>query len=80
MLAKVREHLIVPLMSRLGTALATAIAPFLGVPDWRIQLAIGLTQLGLIVFDLVADYLHRRFVANEMFHRTVSTILDGDGR
>lgn len=75
-----REHVIVPLMGRLGTMSATAIAPLLGVPDWRIQLATGITQVGLVVFDLVCDYAHRRFVANETFNVAVKTMREGDGK
>lgn len=80
MLKKIREHIIVPLMGRLGTMTATAIAPLLGVPDLRVQIGIAVTQVGLVTFDLVADFLHRRYVANETFNATVKTILEGEGR
>lgn len=62
---KVREHVIVPLMGRLGTATAATIAPLLGVPNWHVQLGVGITQILLVTVDLAIDYAHRRLVANK---------------
>lgn len=54
-----------PLMGRVGTATAVTIAPFLGVPNWHVQLGVAITQILLIIVDLMIDYAHRRLVANK---------------
>lgn len=60
MLKNIKETVIAPLSTRLGTLLAGVLAPFGVNSDWAHMLAIGIIGACLIAGDLVLAQLRKR--------------------
>ncbi|QMV02145.1 hypothetical protein GHV40_11935 [Devosia sp. D6-9] len=78
MLEMVRVHIVGPLMGRMGTMAATALAPYVINPDHRIAIGAGITATGLVAFDLVVSYFNRNIYANRKVAETIARELGGD--
>lgn len=60
MLKNVRDNVIVPLASRIGTAAATLLVGYGLQSDHAHSIGIIVTSVGLVMADLFADWLQRR--------------------
>lgn len=71
MLNTIRVHILTPLLTRLGTATATALLP-LGVhASLAQQVGIGVTAVGLVMFDLTAAYLNRKALERHAVNKAI---------
>lgn len=59
MLSSIKTHVLFPLMGRVGTAVATMLVPHGVNATYAEQIGIGVTALGLVMFDLTVGYLNR---------------------
>jgi len=78
MLNTIRVHIVGPLMARMGTMAAAALAPYVVNPDHRVAIGAGLAAVGCVAYDLVVSYLNRNIYANRKIAETIARELGGD--
>ena len=67
--ATVREHVVVPLVSRLGTIAATAAVAVGANGDLATQIGTGLAAAALVGFDLLVGWVNRRSYAKRQIEK-----------
>lgn len=60
MLKALRDNILLPLLTRLGTAAGSLLMAWGVQQELAEQAILGVIALGLIAFDLVASYVNRR--------------------
>lgn len=78
MLNKLIHNLVLPLIGRGGTALATVLVGYGVQADLAGQIGAGVGALALIGVDLFSDWVGRRNVADKAFVQAVNTMVHGD--
>lgn len=58
----IRSNVIAPASTRLGTLVAGTLVPLGANADHAAQVGIGVTALGLIMFDLTVAYIRKRYI------------------
>lgn len=56
----IKDNLLLPLLGRGGTAIATVLVGYGVHADLAGQLAVGFTAAGLVAFDLAVSYFNRK--------------------